>query len=489
MAYINGTENFSANTTLQGDSAFIRYSANADGTDFTEEWSEGQNYIGFATGQTAPTDKSGYTWVFVGNDIPLEKGISENTVQQNGNVTTGGKAFKFSKIDATNKKFTLVHADGSNVSVDDVGYEVGDEYSFMFVHKYNTSNGDSETYSANVKTDFIGKIVSVQTESDGSTTVTVDTLHYTVKGDAVIADEYTENCLFIVPTKPDVGDVLIGEHSVTFGVNNTNVGYAGLVSGEGHTNSGCYVLMGGKFNKGGYCGLVGGRENFVPANYGTAGGANHNVTGIRGAAFNTHNNVEGYAGFAANQHNDVFHENGAVFGYYNKTTAKNQFVGGKFANPSTNALFTIGNGASDTARANAFEVIEINGVAYLRLNNTNICAKGNSFYIYGCSAEDYGVSFGANSKSSVGALSFGEQGKATGYCSFSGGRKTIASQQFQTALGMFNAENADALMMIGNGTAENNRSNAFEVLKSGGIKIGNTTLTEEQLQKLLALLS
>lgn len=46
-------------------SAFIRYSANADGTDFTEQWSNGQNYIGFATGQTAPTDKSKYTWVLL----------------------------------------------------------------------------------------------------------------------------------------------------------------------------------------------------------------------------------------------------------------------------------------------------------------------------------------------------------------------------------------------------------------------------------------
>lgn len=42
---------------------FIRYSAYANGTGMTEEWSEGQNYIGFATGQTAPTDKGGYEWV------------------------------------------------------------------------------------------------------------------------------------------------------------------------------------------------------------------------------------------------------------------------------------------------------------------------------------------------------------------------------------------------------------------------------------------
>lgn len=46
----------------KGDSVFVRYSAYATGTDFTEEWTEGQDYMGVATGQTAPTDKSAYTW-------------------------------------------------------------------------------------------------------------------------------------------------------------------------------------------------------------------------------------------------------------------------------------------------------------------------------------------------------------------------------------------------------------------------------------------
>lgn len=51
-----------------GDSVFIRYSANADGTDFTEQWSGDEAYIGIATGQTAPTDKSGYVWCkFIGD--------------------------------------------------------------------------------------------------------------------------------------------------------------------------------------------------------------------------------------------------------------------------------------------------------------------------------------------------------------------------------------------------------------------------------------
>ncbi len=47
---------------IRGDNCYIRYSAYADGTDFTETRSEGQVYIGFATGQAAPTDKAAYQW-------------------------------------------------------------------------------------------------------------------------------------------------------------------------------------------------------------------------------------------------------------------------------------------------------------------------------------------------------------------------------------------------------------------------------------------
>lgn len=47
---------------VRGKSAFVRYSAYADGTDFTETWSAGQNYIGHAVDFEAPTDKTAYTW-------------------------------------------------------------------------------------------------------------------------------------------------------------------------------------------------------------------------------------------------------------------------------------------------------------------------------------------------------------------------------------------------------------------------------------------
>ena len=41
---------------------YVRYSFYEDGTDYSETYTEGMNYIGLATGRTVPTDKSGYTW-------------------------------------------------------------------------------------------------------------------------------------------------------------------------------------------------------------------------------------------------------------------------------------------------------------------------------------------------------------------------------------------------------------------------------------------
>lgn len=51
-----------------GQSVHIRYSEYEDGSEFTDTWSVGQNYIGFAIGTTAPTVKEDYTWcLFISN--------------------------------------------------------------------------------------------------------------------------------------------------------------------------------------------------------------------------------------------------------------------------------------------------------------------------------------------------------------------------------------------------------------------------------------
>ncbi len=81
-------------------SVFVRYSANADGTDYSDVWSDGMQYIGIANTDTEPSDKSGYIWcrfavpeqensVTVDAELSLE---SENPVQ-NKAVTQEFKLF------------------------------------------------------------------------------------------------------------------------------------------------------------------------------------------------------------------------------------------------------------------------------------------------------------------------------------------------------------------------------------------------------------
>ena len=75
-----------SSSTAGGGTVFIRYSANSDGSDFTESWSSGQRYIGIATGATPPSNKEAYTWaLFVGGS-----GSSMSEYDGNGNVTLFG---------------------------------------------------------------------------------------------------------------------------------------------------------------------------------------------------------------------------------------------------------------------------------------------------------------------------------------------------------------------------------------------------------------
>lgn len=58
---------------LRERATFVRFSQQPDGTDFTED-AEGALYVGYAFGDTAPEDKSGYDW------FPI--GTSENTEER-----------------------------------------------------------------------------------------------------------------------------------------------------------------------------------------------------------------------------------------------------------------------------------------------------------------------------------------------------------------------------------------------------------------------
>ena len=83
----------------------------------------------------------------------------------------------------------------------------------------------------------------------------------------------------------------------------------------------------------------------------------------------------------------------------------------------------------------------------------------------------------------------GYQTEARGNSSHAGGQGTIATGVGQYVVGLFNEIEDDALFIVGDGTTNETRHNAFVVYKDESIKIGDTKLSPSQIKKLLALIS
>lgn len=78
--------------------------------------------------------------------------------------------------------------------------------------------------------------------------------------------------------------------------------------------------------------------------------------------------------FTAGHHSWVLpgHEDAVAMGKYLRTGAKWQAVFGAYNKPNANALLQVGSGASDTNRANAFEVGKVNGELYIEIGGTRL---------------------------------------------------------------------------------------------------------------------
>lgn len=65
---------------------YIAYSSSADGSNFTTDWTEGQNYIGIATAQEEPENPADYIWTRIADLV--------NVVQEEGNSTSDAMSQK-----------------------------------------------------------------------------------------------------------------------------------------------------------------------------------------------------------------------------------------------------------------------------------------------------------------------------------------------------------------------------------------------------------
>ena len=190
------------NGMLNGESCFVRYSASADGEGYTEVWSEGQKYLGIATGKTAPEDKSGYTWSrFVGEggdggasvEIVQELGNSDTAVMSQSAVTEGiasavanesNKYFEESdqSINLFDKSQSygegILNFDGTVLESNVVGIytipvAVGKSYTFPINYGNFGWEGAYRVCCYNSANEYIGYLTAAHTDDNKYLTVTV----------------------------------------------------------------------------------------------------------------------------------------------------------------------------------------------------------------------------------------------------------------------------------------------------------------------------
>ena len=309
-------------------SAFIRYSANADGTDFTEEWSEGQNYIGFATGQTAPTDKSGYEWGYIGNDVPLERGTGYRSVQMVGSEARGAYS----------------SARGAMAVM-------------------TTTNGIQECSN---------KATGLGATAEGCGTVaTGDGSH----AEGTVGKISKESDEYMPTTAENRGSHAEGCGTVSSGIGSHSEGYNSKALEEAsHSEGKRTQSIGYASHSEGQETEAHGVASHAEGIKGKAMGKHSHVEGADGEAWGNNSHVEGWgcwtdpdagASHAGGEGAETTAYGAFSHGAYTRATEKYQVVFGKANAESPSALFIIGNGKlndDDTPiekyRSNAFQVLQ-----------------------------------------------------------------------------------------------------------------------------------
>ena len=193
-------------------------------------------------------------------------------------------------------------------------------------------------------------------------------------------------------------------------------------------------------------------------------------------------------------------------GYYTTASGYRSHSEGTGTEASGNYAHAEGNGAKATgmdAHAEGMKTVASNSHAHAEGANSD--ASGQCAHAEGYKTQasgNYSHAQGCNTVASGGySHAQGLRSIASGGQSFAGGLDSVAEKQgsfaygngvkstrtFQTAFGNFNKSENNNLFEIGNGTADDARSNAFAVGLDNSITVGSTKLTEEQLNKLLAV--
>lgn len=388
----------------------------------------------------------------------------------------------------------------SDISVDALGWKAGDYLSIVNNAKYpfcTTISGIAiEEHTLTKKA-----LVSTLSATVSCITITVNSLPFTEVSTPTLKLP-DDNSIFAVSRtyenkKSNItirsgiielgwGAFAIGNESYAMGTCSQSFGWKNLVVGD-------YGFATGRD-------CVAGYGAYAHGHNAKAIGTNSHAEGAGSTAYANYSHAEGYG---TNAYIHSSHAEG------NETNA-NEFAAhseGFSTNANGYASHAEGNGTvagGPASHAEGYGTTASGNNSHAEGNNTSATYKFTHAEGSGSIASGYAAHAENNCTTASGSDSHAEgkdtiasgnvahaEGRGTvasAYYSHAGGYFTKASAAAQTAIGIYNAENADALLIVGNGTSDTARSNAFEVLKDGSINMGGVTLTPAKLQKLISLI-
>ena len=239
---------------------------------------------------------------------------------------------------------------------------------YFYIGTISSINKDVITFTGDVEVLKSG-FQSSANSNNGILTST--SFHVTIPG----TDDYT----MCVPSQPTVGVVSVSALSFTSGSDNKATGIMAFASGRENIAGGAYGYAEGRGNLAGYCdhaegylckatgqyshaqgwnckasgmaSFAGGRDSEATSHRSTAVGWKCKATAVDTIASGGRALSSGYATEASGM-------NSFASGYGTRATATNQAAIGQWNKENANALFQVGNGTSDTARSNAFEILK-----------------------------------------------------------------------------------------------------------------------------------
>jgi hypothetical protein len=312
--------------------------------------------------------------------------------------------------------------------------------------------------------------------------------------------------------RPELGDISVGFNAVTFGEYNIASERGAVSFGRENKSLGQYAFTEGYLNE---------------ANYGShAEGHKNKASGLTSHAEGREGTASGYAAHSEGARNtasgEVAHAEGCgtvASGNYSHSEGNSTVASGSYSHAEGYKVNSIG--IRSHAEGDIEDTKNPDGSYIDSSFKRSVIFKGTTYVNDGHANGHYSHREGRNTSThghgshaeGVGAMSIGPNSHAEGYKSTAGGSAahaegsntfalgdyshasglgTRATVTAQTVVGKYNAEDSQALFIVGSGTgdAANKRANAFTVGNDGiddYITIGNIKITETQLSKLAPL--